>query len=59
MSGAMKKAHAPAAPALLQFFILYGGLILGVLRYATEGILMPIIAHFFADLTIALLVLWV
>jgi uncharacterized protein len=36
--------------------VAYGGLMLGYLRYRTGGILYPIIAHVFADITIGLLV---
>lgn len=36
--------------------VAYGGLMLGYLRYRTGGILYPIIAHIFADITIGLLV---
>jgi uncharacterized protein len=38
---------------------LYGGAMLGFLRYQTRGLLYPIIAHVFADITIGLLVFYV
>jgi hypothetical protein len=38
---------------LLSF--IYGGIMLGGLRYFTKGLLFPVIAHIFADLTIAIL----
>jgi uncharacterized protein len=39
--------------------IAYGGLMLGYLRYRTGGVLYPIVAHVFADVTIGLLVFFV
>jgi len=38
---------------LLSF--IYGGLMLGGLRYLSKGLVFPVIAHIFADLTIAIL----